>query len=92
MMDFTSRYPEHSATAEAVSNAMLSIFSRFGIPKEILTDNRACFVGQLTEQLMKLLGVETTAYRPQSNGMLEQRHKVLKEVGGIPASSIVCLP
>lgn len=30
------------------------------IPEEILTDNSAYFVGQLTEQLlMKLLGVET---------------------------------
>ena len=42
IIDYGTRYPEavplKSATSESVSNAMLSVFSRVGLPKKIITD------------------------------------------------------
>ena len=66
-----------------VADAMLEVFSRYGIPSEVLTDNGSCFVGKLTKQLFSALGtkaINISPYHPQSNGMLERWHRVLKTV------------
>ena len=59
----------------------MDIFSHTGIPHEILTDQGSVFMGRLCSELCKLLGVrhiKTTAYHPQSNGVLERWHWCLK--------------
>lgn len=102
-MDFVSGYPEaiplRSITAKAVADAMISIFARFGVPDEVLTDNRSCFIGRLTQQLLKTLGVKgirISPYHPQSNGMLERWHRLLKtavsKLGGIDGKWEKVLP
>ena len=52
-MDFASRFPEaiplRRVNAESVADAMIEVFSRYGIPIEALTDNGTCFVGKLTQ-------------------------------------------
>lgn len=84
-MDFTSRFPEtiplKRIDAVTVTEAMVSTYTRFGIPAEILTDNGSCFINALQTQLCKMLGIspiKISPHNPRSNGMLERWHRVLK--------------
>ena len=55
--------------------------SRFGVPSTIVTDRGRQFQSQLWTQLMSLLGskhASSTAYHPQTNGMVERFHRQLK--------------
>ena len=57
LVDYATRYPEavalSSVEIEAVAEALVSIFNRVGVPKEILTDMGI----QFTSALMKEVGV-----------------------------------
>ena len=86
-MDFGSRFPEaiplKRVDAITVADAMLEIFSRYGIPAEVLTDNGSCFVAKVTQQLLSALNIKAlkiSPYHPESNGMLERWHRVLKTI------------
>ena len=72
-MCLASKYPEaiplKKVDAPTVTEAMLEIFSRIGVPSEILTDQGTVFVGKLTSQLCGRLGVgqiKTSPYHPHS--------------------------
>ncbi|XP_069972138.1 uncharacterized protein [Penaeus vannamei] len=65
----------------SVAEALMVIFSRVGIPWEILFDRGRQFVSQLMGELHKLLGVKplfTTPYHPSGNGRVEMFHATLK--------------
>ncbi len=74
--------PLTSITAEAVACAFLGGWiSRFGVPSTIVTDRGRQFEFRLWTNLMSLCGSKrsrTTAYHPQSNGMVERFHRQLK--------------
>ncbi len=74
--------PLASITAEAVARAFLNGWtSRFGVPLVIITDRGRQFESRLWANLMALCGSKrsrTTAYHPQSNGMVECFHRQLK--------------
>ena len=83
-MCLASKYPEaiqlKDIRAETVSEGMLEIFSRTGIPKTILTDQGQQFIGKLNKQLCQRLNIRkirTSAYHPQTNGCLERWHGTL---------------
>lgn len=60
----------------------MEVFAHFGLPREILSDNGSNFVAGVTEKLMKMLGVKhikCSPFHPESNGMLERSHQVLKK-------------
>ena len=68
---------------ETVLNAMMEVFSTYGIPKEILTDQGSVFTSKLTRHLCKTLKVDkvqTSPYHPQSDGALERWHACLKSM------------
>ena len=59
MIDYATRYPEAVAlkgcTSKEVAEGLLSIFSRVGLPHEILTDQGRQFTTDYMKELMKLL-------------------------------------
>lgn len=87
LVDFATRYPEaipvRTVDAPTVTQAIMDMFSRFGLPDQLLSDNGGVFRGKLAQELMSRLGVKqlrTSPYRPQTNGMLERWHRTLKAV------------
>jgi len=87
LVDYATRYPEAVAlkdiTAETVANAMVSIYSRMGLPEEILTDQGTQFTAEYMSEINKLLKIKhltTTPYHPQCNGLVESFNKTLKSM------------
>ena len=83
--DYATRYPEaiplRTIDAEQVAVKLVEIFSRLGIPKEILTDQGSNFMSQLMKEVYRLLHVEplrTSPYHPQTDGLVERFNKTLK--------------
>jgi len=80
-----TRWPEavplRTITAKAVADSAIDIFIRMGLPLQILTDGGRQFVSALNKQLTEVLRIDhllTTAYHPQSNGVLERLHATLE--------------
>ncbi len=74
-----------SITAKSVAESVIDIFSRMGLPQQILTDRGTQFTGVLAKQLTSLMGIEklhTTAYHPQTNGVLERLHATIEVILG----------
>ena len=69
-------------SASSCAAALLSSWiSRFGLPEHITSDRGGAFISGLWTSLSNLLGIQlhhTTAYHPQSNGMVERCHRTLK--------------
>ena len=86
-VDRTSRWPEviplKSISAEVVADAFARGWvARFGVPEKVTTDRGTQFVSTTWSCLCRTLGIEhitTTAYHPQSNGLVERFHRQLKE-------------
>lgn len=75
-------------TGEAAWDCFEEAASRFGLPRQVLSDNGLCFTGRLHgmevafERSLAELGVELInagPYHPQTLGKLERFHKTLKE-------------
>ncbi len=70
-------------TAETTARALLhGWMSRFGCPVIITTDQGRNFQSALFRELMRIIGcnrIQTSAYHPQSNGILERYHRHLKD-------------
>ncbi len=80
-----TRWPEavalKSVTAKSVAEAAIEIFSRMGLPYQVLTYRGPQFIGSLAKHVTSMLGIErlhTTAYHPQTNGVLERLHATLE--------------
>jgi transposase InsO family protein len=75
-------------TGEAAWRCFESAMRRYGVPRQLLSDNGSCFTGRLWgtevdfERRIKALGVHpitSRPYHPQTLGKLERFHRTLKE-------------
>ena len=85
--DYATRYPEaiplRSIDAETVAEELLTLFSRVGVPEEILTDQGSNFMSKLLGEVYRLLHVtpiRTSPYHPQTDGLVERFNQTLKSM------------
>ena len=83
----SSKYPEaiplKRVDAVSVAEAMVDVFSRIGIPYEMLTDQGSVFMGRLTKELYGLLNIDhlrAFPYNSQTDGCLHRWHGSLKHM------------
>jgi transposase InsO family protein len=87
MIDRSTRWleavPLSSTEATTCTAAFLSTWvARFGVPAVVTTDRGPQFTGHVWAEFCKKLGIQhitTTAFHPQSNGMVERSHRQLKD-------------
>ena len=86
-MDYFTKWPEayaipnHEATT--VARALVDgFFTRFGMPKELHSDQGREFESKVFQETCRLLGIKktrTTPLRPQSAGLVERFNKTLTQ-------------
>lgn len=85
--DYYSRFPEvmllQSTTAQAVIQAIRSIFARHGIPQIVRSDNGPQFIAEAFSQLENEYGftsITSSPRFPRSNGLIESSVKIVKRL------------
>ena len=86
LVDYATRYPDaaplKSISTEAVTEALVDMYSRLGVPEEILSDLGTQFVSECM-QVLRLLSIKqlsTTPYHPMCNGLVEKFNGSLKSM------------
>ncbi|XP_033758666.1 uncharacterized protein LOC117340982 [Pecten maximus] len=87
VVDCATRYPDavplkHIET-EDIAEALVDVFSRVGVPREILSDRGSQFTSGVMKELSRLLSMRqmtTTPYHPASNGLVEKFNGTLKQM------------
>ncbi|KII70334.1 Pol polyprotein [Thelohanellus kitauei] len=85
IVDRFTRWPETIPIGDTSSSECSWVIishwiARFGVPMPITTDREPQFTSDLSNQLDKILGYHvhrTTAYHPQTNGLVERFHRHL---------------
>jgi len=88
LIDYFSKWAEaiplSNHTAPTVAKAlMVHVFTRYGAPRQLLTDRGPEFESNLFTELMKHMGINklrTTAYRASTNGVVERFHRTLNSM------------
>ena len=87
VIDYATRYPDAVAlkniTIETVAEALVEIYSRVGIPEEVLSDQGTQFVSGIMKEVSQILSVKqlvTTPYHPMCNGLCEKLNGTLKSM------------
>ena len=86
-VDYVSRWPEAQALANndarVVVKFLKKLFSRFGIPRALISDRGTHFCNALLEKTLKRYGVPhrlATPYHPQTSGQVEVTNRGLKRI------------
>ena len=85
VVDYLTKWPEVFATADQSSATIAKVLvegvmSRHGVPGEVLSDRGKSFLSGLMEEVEALLGykkMNTTAYHPQTDGLVERYNRTL---------------
>ena len=87
LVDYATRYPEavplKRIGTEDVAEALVDMYSRLGVPEEILHDMGTQFMSECMCEVSRLLGVRrmtTSPYHPICNGLVEKFNGVLKSM------------
>ena len=74
-------FPTSDQSALTIARLLVDeIISRHGVPRELLSDRGAAFLSKLLHEIYQLMGihkVSTTAYHPQTDGLVERFHRTL---------------
>lgn len=89
-------YPTDSSTSTKVIELSRTLFSQFGIPEVLVTDNGPCFVSEEFETFLSKNGIKhvtSAPFHPATNGLAERAVQIVKkglkkEKGGTMASRI----
>lgn len=87
LVDFATRWPEavplKKIETVTVAEALLQIFTRMGVPEEVLSDNGSQFTSEMMAEVYRLMSIKplfTTPYHPQGNGLCEKMNGTLKKM------------
>ena len=87
LIDNATRWPEavplKNISAETVAEALFNIFTRLGIPDQILSDLGSQFTSNIMQELFQLFAIrhlKTSPYHAQTNGMVERLNGTLKQM------------
>jgi glycerophosphoryl diester phosphodiesterase len=87
LVDYATRYPEavplKNIDSVTVAEALLDIYSRVGIPEEVITDQGTQFVSDYMKEFSRLIGMKqlpTTPYHAMANGLVEKFNGTLKSM------------
>ena len=87
IVNYTSRFPIvrklKSMSAKNVAEHFKSIFSEYGWPDTIVSDNGPCYAAELFTNLMKEYAVNhitSSRHYPQSNGLAEKFVHIMKNL------------
>lgn len=87
IMCTATRFPEaiplRKIAASSIIKALTKFFSTFGLPHIVQTDQGTNFQSKLFKQVLQSLGVKhavSSAYHPESQGVLERWHQTLKSM------------
>lgn len=85
MVDYATRYPDAVAlpniSTERVAEALVEMFTRTGVPREVLSDRGSNFTSDVMKAVGRLLSMRqlfTTPYHPMGNGLVEKFNGTLK--------------
>ncbi|KAJ9536445.1 hypothetical protein OSB04_un000380 [Centaurea solstitialis] len=87
-VDYVSKWVEAIATPTADSKVVIKflkkhIFTRFGVPRALISDGGSHFCNKYLETVLKKYSVKhrvTTPYHPQANGLAEVSNRELKQI------------
>lgn len=86
-IDLATKYPDavplRRIDSDTIAEALLGIYSRVGLPKEILHDQGTQFMSSVMKkfnQLLQIKSINTTPYNPKCNGSCEGFNKCLKQM------------
>ena len=83
---FAEAIPIRSHTATVVAQRLVdNVFSRYGVPIRILSDQGPEFESALMAELCRSYGIEkirTSSYKPSTNGAIERFHRTLNSMLG----------
>ena len=87
VIDCATRFPEaiplKNIDTTTIAEALVTVFSRVGIPKEMLSDRGTQFKSDLMSEINRLLSIKaifTSPYHACTNGTIERFHAVLKSM------------
>jgi len=87
VVDYATRYPEAVAlkgiTTKEVAETLCKIFSRVGIPSQIVSDQGSQFVSEVMKEVYRLLSIQhltSSPYHHQCNGLVERFIGTLKSM------------
>src|SRR6218665_1556158 len=79
-------YPIRNQESLTVATTLVDQWiSRYGCPKQLLTDQGPCFEAALFRDLCRLLQIDrvrTSPYKPSTNGTIERFHRTLNSMVG----------
>ncbi|GFR73119.1 Pol polyprotein [Elysia marginata] len=83
--NYATRYAEavplRNIDTETAADALVDIYSRLGVPEEVLSDQGTQFMSDCVKEVCRLLGIKqkaTTPYHPMCNGLVERFNATLK--------------
>ena len=88
IVDYTSRFPNSekaqiSMSAQNVAKHFKSIFSEYGWPDTVVSDNGPCYTAELFTNLMNEYAVNhitSSPHYPQSNGLTEKFIQIVQNL------------